>query len=156
MIAYVNGRMQEWAEWSYMRMDGFYGIGGGGFYYDEPMPTRERGYLKLPSSERCLETELAVAWLRVLERPRLGELVVLHYRDHPSWSAAIRADFLSINLRTYWRRMETAHAMLLCYFFDRAYGLVPPQVEALRLERRGHAVSDHLTGVTDGRNIAQT
>lgn len=117
-----------------MRVDGHYRVGGAGFGYDEPMPGRERGYLKVPSSERCLETEEGVAWLRA-ENWSMGNCVLVHYRDHPAWSAVIQADFLGLSLRTYWRRLEDSHALLLGYFLDRAVGLVP-QTEGLRIERR--------------------
>lgn len=134
MIPYIDERMREWAEWSRMRIDGFYGLGGGGFHYDEPMPSHEIGYVTQPSSLRCLQSEEAVAWL-CKDHRTLGRVVMLHYRDRPYWSAAIRAESMRMNVRTYWRRLETSHAQLLAYFFDRAYGLIP-QTEQLRLARR--------------------
>lgn len=138
MIPYIQTRLLEWAEWSAMRVDGFYGIGGGGFAYDEPMPSSQRGYIKGAASERCMETEEGVAWLR-LESWQLGDCIVVHYRDHPSWSAAMQAELLRIGLRTYWRRLETGHGLLLGYFLDRACGLMP-QTEELRLARRASFV----------------
>lgn len=134
MIPYIANRLQEWAEWSRMRMDGYYGMGGGGFAYDEPMPTQDRGMFKMHSSLRCIETEEGVAWLR-LENVRIGDCVICHYRDRATWSAQLQADFLGLNLRTYWRRLETAHGLLLGYFLDRAVGLLP-QTEGLRLDQR--------------------
>jgi hypothetical protein len=134
VIPYIQARLIDWAEWSRMRSDGFYGIGGGkGFAYKEPMPVLDRGYYKRFSSERCLETEEGVSWLG-LDEYRVQVCILTHYRDHPEWSAAIQADFLRMSLRTYWRRLETGHALLLGYFLDRAVGLMP-QTEQLRLDK---------------------
>lgn len=139
MIPYVDTRLEEWAQWSRMRSDGDYGFGGGGFGYAEPMPSYQAGCVKTFSPERCLQTESGIAWLG-LENWSIGQCTIVRYRDHPEWSAQLQADFLRLSLRSYWRRLETGHALLLTYFIDRAFGLVP-QTEALRLRRRVRAES---------------
>ena len=133
MIPYIDERLREWATWSCMRLDGYYGIGGSQFDYEDHPHGVTSAVRKRPVDWRCIETEEGVAWLR-LENRGIGDCVLIHYRDHPEWSAEIQAHFLRMSLRTYWRRLETANGLLLGYFLDRAVGLMP-QTEALRLAR---------------------
>ena len=132
MIPYIDTRLQEWAEWSRMRLDGFYGIGASQFFYDEPMPGGT-GYVRLPSNDRCLQTEEGVAWLG-MENRLARDCVVVRYRAHPGWSQPMQAQLVRVSERTFRRRIELAHALLLAYFIDRAFGLVP-QTEELRLRK---------------------
>jgi hypothetical protein len=135
MNPYVETRLEEWAAWSVMRMDGFYGIGGSQFSYDEPLPGHERGYFTVPANARCMETEEAVAWLR-MERCRAADCIRLHYRDHPGWSALVKAEFMGFNTpRTFWREVNRGHGLLLTYFIDRALGIFP-QLEEIRENKR--------------------
>jgi hypothetical protein len=129
VIEYIDNRLQEWATWSVMRLEGCYGIAGIQFAYDEPMPGVGRGYT-MPSNVRCLMTEEAVAWLRQRYRGQ-GEAVIVHYRAHPAWSAAMQAEVLGVSVRTLWRRLEAAHEELVWYFLGREFGPAP-QVEAMR------------------------
>lgn len=139
MIPYISTRLLEWAEWSRMRIDGFYGASGSGQYdYEERVCARAAH--APPANLRCLETEEGVAWLR-LESPRLASCVTLHYRDHPEYSGDMQAEVLRISRTTLWRYLDKSHWLLLGYFFDRAAGLCP-QTEDLRLTRRKLVVAD--------------
>lgn len=123
-----------------MRLDGYYGLGGGQFDYEEHVPGSSVGNRSPEANLRCLETEGGVAFLKIDRRTRgIGECVLLHYRDHPAWSAQIQADFLRLSVRTLWRRLEDGHTLLLGYFLDCSVGL-KPQTEELRLERRARAI----------------
>jgi hypothetical protein len=137
MSAYIEQRLHEWAAWSRMRIDGFYGTGGTQFSYDEPMLVT-LGYFSGPVNARCLETEEAVGWLRLEER-RLAACVCLHYRDHAGWSALIKAEFLGVSTRTFWRYVDKSHALLLEYLIDRALGIFA-QTEDVRIARRASRV----------------
>ena len=134
MIDYIDQRLTEWGEWSRARMDGYFGLGGGGFAYIEPMPGQPPGWFRAPTNLRCLETESGVALLRV-ENWKIGEAVILRYRSWPHASGDLQAQMLGISRMTLWRYLDTAHALLWAYFVDRAFGLVP-QTEALRLARK--------------------
>lgn len=129
MITYCATRLLEWAQWSRARMDGFYGIGGAQFDYEEPMP-REAGHYASTIDPRCMETEEAVAWLKFAGR-RIQGAVLVHYRDHPQWSADMQAELLRVSKSGFWRLLHTADLLLLEYFFDREFGCVP-QLEELR------------------------
>lgn len=139
MINLVERRLQDWARWSVMRIDGHYGFGGSQFGYDEPLPGGSRGYVAMPSNALCLLTEEGVAWLRHRNRG-MGEAVIVHYRQHPGWAAAMQAQLLGTSVRTFWRRLEAAHEDLLWWYLMRQFGPAP-QIEGLRIQRRAHESS---------------
>lgn len=139
MIPYIEQRLREWAEWSWLRIDGYYGIGGQQFDYDEHLTSSGIGLFKAgsPTDLRAMESEQGVAWLAT-ERYRLGVIVVQVYRDHPNWSTMLHAEMLHVSRMSLWRHIDDAHALLLGYWLDRALGLCP-QTEDLRLTRRQQA-----------------
>jgi hypothetical protein len=140
LIPYVAARLVDWGLWSRMRLDGFYGLGGRGFGYREPSPSNPIGYWTAGADFRCNETDEGVAWLR-LQSKSLSNAVTLVYRDHPEFSGEMSARFLGCSRMTLWRRIDTAHDLLLEYFMDRGVGL-NPQTEELRRARRSLIAQD--------------
>ncbi len=131
---YVAKRLREWAEWSWTRHDGAWGHVSQ-CQYREPLHCQE-WRVNLPSdSSECSETESGVGWLCVTQGP-LGQTVLVHYRDHASWSGEVQSAWLGCSLRALWWRLGRAHDLLLGDFADRDAGIERPQMQRLDKLRR--------------------
>ena len=121
MLTYIDAQLRMWAEWSAMKADGQVWVSQ--FRYREYTPSAPNARGRQPVvNEECLAVERAVAHLG-LQRRELFDVVCSHYRDRPEWSAAMRAVWLRVSQRTYWRRLESAHVLLLGLLVDDAAGV---------------------------------
>jgi hypothetical protein len=131
MIEYCHGRLQKWAEWSAIRDEGQRYMGQ--YRYTERIAIGRPIGSVVPLDPQCLETEGGVAYLR-LEHRRLGDAVILFYRDHPEWSALVMSHAMRCSVRSLWRYLHESHALLLEYWIDRDVG-IKHQTAELRRER---------------------
>jgi hypothetical protein len=133
MVLYVHERLQRWAAWSAMRLEGSARFAVG-FKYKEWVPQATAvGSISPDLDEQALQTEMGVSWLRQTNR-RCGAVICTHYRDRPDWSAAMQATLLHVCVRTLYRDIDKAHTLLLGYFVDADAGVVP-QVRDLSVVR---------------------
>jgi hypothetical protein len=106
VIEYVDARLGRWARWSWERADGQH-FRVSQYDYQEHLP---RSYVSdgiIPMYKECVETEQAVAWLRIPNR-RASDTVIVVYRDHPGWSKEMQARILGICRQSLYRSLDSA------------------------------------------------
>jgi hypothetical protein len=131
---YVQQRLDRWASWSWQKIDGqlsrYVQVS-----YRERTDREFVDSASIPLASECIETEQAVSWLRTQNR-RMGDAVVLTFRDHPNYSSEMIARLLGVCRQTLWRDLAGAEVRLLDYFNARAAGLPLPQLQELRSGRK--------------------
>jgi hypothetical protein len=79
----------------------------------------------------AMQTDQAVATLRLQHRGCYWVVCSL-YRDHVGWSVEMQATALGICRRTFYRRVDRSHVLILATLIDLNAGLGTPALRQLR------------------------
>ena len=123
---YVAGRLVKWAEWSARREDS--GLG----YprqccYTNLMPRTGSSSQTPEFADECFETECCVIALRASDH-QLYEVIVLTYKKR-LWTVDQKIKSLGCVKDTYYRRIDSAHRLILGYLNDLAAGVALPCID---------------------------